>query len=83
MRTAEARRKTVALGPHHAIAGAFRIARALLKLARAANIGKRFEVGRQNPIPNNMAAIRKVLEEAGIKFIDRGKSGGPGVRLRA
>jgi transcriptional regulator with XRE-family HTH domain len=53
-----------------------------LQLARAANIGsatlKRFEVGLRTPIPNNMAAIRKVLEYAGIKFIDRGKSGGPG-----
>jgi hypothetical protein len=29
-----------------------------------------------------MAAIRKVLEDAGITFIDRNKSGGPGVRLR-
>jgi hypothetical protein len=28
--------------------------------------------------PNNMVAIRKVLEDAGIKFIDRGKGGGPG-----
>ena len=28
-------------------------------------------------------AFRKVLEDAGIKFIDRNKSGGPGVRLRA
>jgi len=25
-----------------------------------------------------MVAIRKVLEDAGIKFIDRGKGGGPG-----
>ena len=29
-----------------------------------------------------VATIRKVLEDAGIKFIDRGKGGGPGVRLR-
>jgi hypothetical protein len=29
-----------------------------------------------------MVAIRKVLEDAGIKFIDRGKGDGPGVRLR-
>jgi hypothetical protein len=68
-----------------------RAARALLnwnqlELAHAANIGtatlKRFEVGLRIPIPNNMAAIQKVLEEAGIKFIDRNKSGGPGVRLK-
>ena len=25
---------------------------------------------------------RRALEDAGIKFIDRGKSGGPGVRLK-
>jgi transcriptional regulator with XRE-family HTH domain len=59
-----------------------RAARALLgwnqlELARAANIGtatlKRFEVGLRTPIPNNLVAIRKVLENAGVKFIDRGK----------
>jgi hypothetical protein len=29
-----------------------------------------------------VVAIRKVLEDVDIKFIDRGKGGGPGVRLR-
>jgi hypothetical protein len=57
-----------------------------LELAHAANIGtatlKRFEVGHRVPIPNNLAAIRKVLEDAGVRFIARGKSGGPGVRLK-
>ena len=41
-----------------------------------------FENGRRLPILNNLAAIRKALEDAGVKFIDAGKSGGPGVRLR-
>ena len=49
-----------------------------LEIAR----GRELKVGLRTPIPNNMAAIRKVLEDAGIKFIDRGKGGGPGVRLR-
>jgi transcriptional regulator with XRE-family HTH domain len=67
-----------------------RAARALLDwtqpdLAKAAHIAlatvKRFERGLRTPIPNNLAAIRLALESAGVKFIDRGKSGGPGVRL--
>jgi hypothetical protein len=29
-----------------------------------------------------IAAIRKALENAGVKFISAGKSGGPGVRIR-
>jgi hypothetical protein len=33
-------------------------------------------------IPNNLAAIRKALEDAGVKFLNAGKSGGAGVRLR-
>jgi transcriptional regulator with XRE-family HTH domain len=41
-----------------------------------------FENGRRLPIPNNLAAIRKALENAGVKLIAAGKGGGPGVRLR-
>jgi hypothetical protein len=33
-------------------------------------------------IENNMAALRRALEDAGVEFIDRGKTKGPGVRLR-
>jgi hypothetical protein len=29
-----------------------------------------------------MAALRRAFEDAGVLFIDRGKDGGPGVRLR-
>ena len=37
-----------------------------------------FETCRCLPIQNNLAAIRKALENAGVKFIDAGKGGGPG-----
>lgn len=41
-----------------------------------------FENCRRLPIQNNLAAIRKALENAGVKFIDAGKGGGPGLRLK-
>jgi transcriptional regulator with XRE-family HTH domain len=68
-----------------------RAARGLLNwnqkdLAKAAYIGvatlKRFENGVHTPIHNNMAAICKAFEDAGIEFIERSKTKGPGVRLR-
>ena len=37
-----------------------------------------FEKGRRVPSINNLAAIRRVLEAAGVEFIDGGQ---PGVRL--
>jgi DNA-binding transcriptional regulator YiaG len=65
-----------------------RAARALIAmdqatLAAAANVSRNvvidFEKGRRVPGRNNLAAIQRVLEEAGIEFID-GKA--PGVRLK-
>ncbi len=55
------------------------------KLAEASNLGlstvKNFEVGRNIPTINNLAAIRAALESAGVEFIEE-NGGGPGVRLR-
>ena len=67
-----------------------RAARALLgwtqqQLATAASTGlstiKGFELGSSTPYRNNMAAIRRSLEEAGVDFIPE-NGGGAGVRLR-
>jgi hypothetical protein len=33
-------------------------------------------------LPRTLGAIRPALEDAGVKFINAGKSGGSGVRLR-
>jgi transcriptional regulator with XRE-family HTH domain len=56
------------------------------RLAKAARVGlstvRDFEKRRLVPQPDNLAAIRNALERAGVKFIDTGKRGGPGVRLR-
>ncbi len=70
-----------------------RAARALLRwsaqdLADKSGIGfrtvQRFES--ESGIPasrtSNLIAIRKVLEEAGVIFIDQNEEGGPGVRLK-
>ena len=68
-----------------------RAARALIDwtqpdLASAAGIAlatlKRFERGLRTPIPNNMAAIRRALETAGVEFIPPRNGKGAGVRLR-
>jgi transcriptional regulator with XRE-family HTH domain len=68
-----------------------RAARGLLewsqgRLAKAAGLGmstvRDFEKGRKTPLPKNLAAIRAVLEIAGVQFINPGKGGGPGVRLK-
>src|SRR3954466_2431865 len=65
-----------------------RAARGLLdmnqtELATGASVSKNvivdFEKGRRNPTRNNLAAIQRVLEEAGVEFTN---GDAPGVRLR-
>jgi transcriptional regulator with XRE-family HTH domain len=54
-------------------------------LAESANLSRNvivdFEKGRRNPTANNLAAIRRALEAAGVEFIAE-NGGGAGVRLR-
>lgn len=40
-----------------------------------------FEQGERTPDPNNLMAICRALEAAGVEFIEE-NGGGPGVRLR-
>jgi len=47
----------------------------------AANTITRFETGKSRGYADTVAKIQKVLEEAGVEFIDE-NGGGPGVRLR-
>lgn len=67
-----------------------RAARGLLdwsqtRLAEASNLSEStirdFEKGRRIPTVNNLAAVKKALEQAGVEFIPE-NGGGPGVRLR-
>jgi transcriptional regulator with XRE-family HTH domain len=67
-----------------------RAARGLLgwsqtEAATAAKVGlstlKNFELGKSTPIENNLSAIRRALEAAGVEFIAE-NGGGAGVRLR-
>ena len=67
-----------------------RAGRALLdwsqaQLAEAARVGnstvRNFEAGRSLPVTNNLDAIRRALEAAGVEFIPE-NGGGAGVRLR-
>lgn len=67
-----------------------RAARALIdwsqqQLAERASVGvstlKNFEGGRSVPVTNNLTAIRRVLEDAGVIFVAENGEG-PGVRLR-
>lgn len=68
-----------------------RAARGLLnwnqnQLAEAAHIGgatiRRFEAGRRVPVYNNLMAIRRALEDAGVEFLPARNGKGVGVRLR-
>ena len=67
-----------------------RAARGLLdwtqrQLAEASQVGlstvRSFEAGTSLPIANNLAALQRALEAAGVEFIAE-NGGGPGVRLR-
>lgn len=67
-----------------------RAARALVELdqatlAQAAGVSRNvivdFEKARRVPTRNNLAAIQRALEEAGVEFIAE-NGGGAGVRLR-
>ena len=68
-----------------------RAARALIdwtqsQLAQASNLGtttiKDYEAGRRMPSINNLAAIERALEAAGVQFISK-NGGGAGVRFLA
>ena len=54
-----------------------------IELAAGASVSKNtivdFEKGRSTPVKNNLAAIQRVLEEAGVEFTN---GDAPGLRLR-
>lgn len=70
-----------------------RAARGLLnwsqtQLATASNLSEStirdFEKGRRIPAINNLAAIKRALEDAGVQFLEYGEvAAGAGVALRA
>ena len=77
-------------GPVELSAAQCRGARAMLgisqtELAEAASVSRQtivdFERGARTPYANNLSAIRKALEAAGVEFIPQ-NGGGHGVRLK-
>jgi transcriptional regulator with XRE-family HTH domain len=56
------------------------------KLAESAGVAlatvQFFETNKREPITNNLAAIRRALEDAGVEFIPAKGGKGVGVRLR-
>jgi hypothetical protein len=66
-----------------------RAGRALInwsELAASAEVGdvtlRQFERGAIEPRRAILKALQRALEQAGVKFIDANRGGGPGVRLR-
>lgn len=72
-----------------------RAGRALLdwtqrELARRAQLGlstvRDYEAGRRIPLPENLEAMRRTMEAAGLQFLDDGQrapAGGLGVRFKS